>query len=75
MKLMGLSWAVTRAVALRVRDSLSLRSTSKVSEFDAYRKLTTYLDLLTRNIYNCNQSVTGNLKPRELFVGQFSKFA
>lgn len=66
--------AVMRTVALRVRDSLSLRSTSKVSEFDACSKLTMYLDLLTRNIYNHNQSIIWHIKPCELFVGQFWKF-
>lgn len=61
--------AVMRTVALRVRDSLTLRSTSKVSEFDAYRKLAMYLDFLIRNIYNRYQRIICNKKPCELFVG------
>lgn len=49
------------------RQSKSQLRNCKVSEFDAYRKLTMYLDLLTRNIYNSNQRITGDIKPCELF--------
>lgn len=63
--------AVRRTLALRVRDSLSLRSTSKVSEFAAYRKLAIYLDLLARNIHNCNKIIIWDIDPCELFVVKF----
>lgn len=67
--------AVMRTAARRVRDSLRLiRSTSTVFELAAYSKLTMYLELLTRNIYNCNKIIIWDIKLCECFVGQFWKF-